>query len=63
MMRKINERGKPNEFSTDQVIIPQSDGSYNAYYIPKEVAEYIHYLKGVMDKINYEIEKDWWDDE
>jgi hypothetical protein len=63
MINNINEKGNPSMFSHDQVIIRQPDGSYNAYYVPRQVAEYIHHLQNVMDNINYELEKDWWDDE
>jgi hypothetical protein len=59
---KFNWGDKPNAYSNDQITIRQQDGSTNAYYIPKEVAEYIRFLKNVINIVSVEIEKDWWDD-
>ena len=60
--QQFNWGDKPNAYSNDQITIRQPDGSTNAYYIPKEVAEYIRFLKNVINIISVEIEKDWWDD-
>jgi len=59
----FNWGGKPNAYSNDKVTIRQPDGSVNAYYIPKKVAEYISYLRNTMDNINYETEKEWWEND
>ena len=60
--QQFNWGDKPNAYSNDQITIRQPDGSTNAYYIPKEVAEYIRFLKNVINIVSVEIEKDWWDD-
>jgi hypothetical protein len=54
---------KPDAYATVQVSIRQPNGDLEAFYIPRAVAEYIHYLRSVQDNITYQLEKDWWDED